>query len=109
MAIIEKGVSVGGKKAKTATEVAKWYRSQQPMANKAFATLSRRLRRRVVLARAVQKYPRLGDLDISWSQFEQHYSQIAEYLAGRLVLPGHGLVEAPTPEVKAFWSSDPTG
>ena len=109
MAIIEKGVSVGGKKAKTATEVAKWYQSQQPMASKAFATLSRRLRRRVVLARAVQKYPRLGDLDISWSQFEQHYSQIAEYLAGRLVLPGHGLVEAPTPEVKAFWSSDPTG
>ena len=104
MDIMEKGVSVDGKKVKKATQVTKWYRSLRPMTDKEFATLSRRLRRRVVLARAVRKYPRLCDLDISWSQFEQHYSQISDYLDGSLVLRGHGSVDAPSSTVKAFWS-----
>ena len=56
--------------------------------------------------KAVRKYPRLCDLDISWSQFEQHYSQISDYLDGSLVLRGHGSVDAPSSTVKAFWSRD---
>jgi hypothetical protein len=104
LAVAGAGHEVDGKRVKSATGVATWFRSHSPMDDKEYRTLAVRLRRRAGLHRLLVAFPRIADLDIGWSAYEKHYGQIMDYLTGTLVLRGVA-VPGPSADIVAFWQT----